>query len=146
MRNLRRLANFWILILFIAACGGNPASPSGTGAPVILTSTTLLADITRNIAGDRQAVVALLPIGADPHSYQPTPQDAAKIEHSKLLIINGANYEHFLGPLLDATRAGGEREVVEASAGVNLRKDAQGNPDPHIWLDQIGRASCRERV
>jgi len=133
LRNLRRLVNLWILILFISACGGKPASPSGTSAPVILTSTTVLADITRNIAGDRLAVASLLPIGADPHSYQPTPQDVTKIEHSKLLIVNGAEYEHFLGPLLE--NAGGEREVVEASAGVNLRKDAQGNPDPHVWLD-----------
>jgi len=130
---LRRLANVWILILFISACGGKPASVSGTAAPVILTSTTFLADVTRNIAGDRQAVGSLLPIGADPHSYQPTPQDVTKLEHSKVLIINGAGYEHFLGPLLQ--NAGGAREVVEASAGINPRKDAQGNPDPHVWLD-----------
>jgi len=57
-------------------------------------------DITRNVAGDRFAVTSLLPIGADPHSYQPTPQDVTKISQSKLLIINGAGYEHFLEPLM----------------------------------------------
>jgi len=133
LSNLRRPTLIWILILFLSACGGSPASDSGITDPVILTSTTFLADITHNIAGDRQAVASLLPIGADPHSYQPTPQDVTKIEHGKLLIINGAGYEHFLGPLLKNT--GGTREVIEASAGINLRRDAQGGTDPHVWLD-----------
>ena len=124
-----------ILALAITACEREPASSSGTTAPVILTSTTFLTDITRNVAGDRLVVESLLPIGADPHSYQPTPQDVAKIEQSKLLIINGAEYEHFLEPLLE--NAGGEREVIEASAGINPREEAgaEHGVDPHMWLD-----------
>src|SRR5687768_11069309 len=121
----------------LTACGGNSSSPeaSGTTAPVVLTSATFLADITRNVAGERLAVESLLPAGADPHSYQPTPRDVTKIVQSKLLIINGAEYEHFLEPLLE--NAEGEREVVEASAGLSPRTDA-GNEhgvDPHLWLD-----------
>ena len=90
-----------ILLSSLTACGGGPASPSETSASVILTSTSFLADITRNIAGDRVSVTSLLPVGADPHSYQPSPQDVTKIAQSKLLIINGADYEHFLEPILD---------------------------------------------
>jgi ABC-type Zn uptake system ZnuABC Zn-binding protein ZnuA len=141
---VRRIAFLWILILLTTACGSNPASPSGTADPVILASTTFLTDITRNVAGDGQLVGSLLPIGADPHSYQPTPQDVAKIEHSKLLITNGANYEHFLGSLLE--NAGGQREVVEASAGINPRKDAQGSADPHLWLDPNNVISYVENI
>jgi len=121
-----------VLALILTACGGGSASPSGTTDSVILTSTSFLADITRNIAGDRVSVASLLPVGTDPHSYQPTPQDVTKIEQSKLLIINGAEYEHFLEPLLE--NAGGEREVIEASAGINPRAEA-GSVDPHLWLD-----------
>ena len=100
-----------------------------------MASATFLADIARNIAGDRVKVESLLPVGADPHSYQPTPQDVAKIEQSKLLIINGAEYEHFLESLLE--NAGGEREVIEASAGLSPRTDAESEHgiDPHLWLD-----------
>jgi ABC-type Zn uptake system ZnuABC Zn-binding protein ZnuA len=121
----------------LVACSGNSASPkaSETTAPVVLTSTTFLADIARNVAGERVEVESLLPVGADPHSYQPTPQDVAKIEQSKLLIINGAEYEDFLEPLLE--NAGGEREVIEASAGLSPRTDAESEHgiDPHLWLD-----------
>jgi len=129
---MRHFSILLILLFTLTACGGQPASPSGTAAPVILTSTSFLADITRNIAGDRQTVTSLLPIGADPHSYQPTPQDVTKIAQSKMLIINGADYEHFLEPLL--ANAGGAQNVIEAAAGINPRKDA-GSVDPHMWLD-----------
>ncbi|HKY56301.1 MAG TPA: metal ABC transporter substrate-binding protein [Anaerolineales bacterium] len=125
-----------IIVLLITSCGGRSDSPSGTAAPGILTSTTFLADITQNIAGDRVKVESLLPVGSDPHSYQPTPQDVTKIAQSKVLIINGAEYEHFLEGLLE--NAGGEREVIEASAGIGPRTDAgdeHGGTDPHLWLD-----------
>lgn len=132
----RLITIVWILGLALTACGGRPVdSARGEPAPVILASTTFLADITRNVAGDRLPVESLLPVGADPHSYEPTPQDVAKIEQSKLLILNGAEYEHFLEDLLE--NAGGEREVVEASAGLSLRTDPEGEHgvDPHLWLD-----------
>lgn len=125
-----------LIVLIITSCGGRSESSSGGTAPVILTSTTFLADIAQNIAGDRIKVESLLPVGSDPHSYQPTPQDVTKIAQSKLLIINGAEYEHFLEGLLE--NAGGEREVIEASAGISPREDAEsehGGTDPHLWLD-----------
>ena len=130
---MKRLIIFLIIVVFVAGC--NPASPSPVPSPVILTSTTILADITRNIAGDRVTVESILPIGADPHSYQPTPRDMARIADSELLIVNGAEYEHFLESLLD--NAGGERIVVEASAGISPREEAESEHgvDPHMWLD-----------
>ena len=120
-----------LLLVIVTACA--PSDPQTD--IVILTSTTLLADLTRNIAGKRLAVDSLLPVGADPHSYQPVPQDAAKISKSKVLIINGADYEHFLEALLE--NAGGERQIIEASSGLKLRTEAENEEsvDPHLWLD-----------
>jgi len=125
-----------ILLLFIIATACTPSASSDPQTDiVILTSTTLLADLTRNIAGERLAVDSLLPVGTDPHSYQPVPRDAAKISKSKVLIINGADYEHFLEALLE--NAAGEREIIEASAGLKLRTDTESEHgvDPHLWLD-----------
>jgi ABC-type Zn uptake system ZnuABC Zn-binding protein ZnuA len=122
-----------VFMLLIAGC--TPASSSPTPSSAILTSTTFLADIARNVAGDRLPVESLLPVGADPHAYQPTPQDAARIADSKLLIVNGAEYEHFIESLLE--NAGGDGKIVEASAGISPREDADGEHgvDPHMWLD-----------
>lgn len=124
-----------LTVLSISSCGGKAASSLATVDSSVLTSATFLADITRNIAGKHLAVESLPPTGADPHSYQPTPRDVTKIVQSKLLIINGAEYEHFLEPLLE--NAEGGREIVEASAGLSPRTDAQSEHgvDPHLWLD-----------
>ena len=136
MNTLRLL----LLILFgltLFACGLQPdaRNTSHTVVSDLLTTTTILADITRNIAGDRLAVGAILPVGSDPHSYQPTPQDVARLSDSKVLIINGAEYEHFLEPLLE--NGDGERLLIEASTGLRFRTDTESEHrvDPHLWLD-----------
>lgn len=119
--------------LFLASCGSAPKSNDNTLK--VLASTTFLADITKNIAGDRAQVESLLPIGADPHSYQAAPADVAKISDSDLLILNGLEYENFIMPLLE--NIGAKKMIVEATSGLSPRKDA-GNEqgvDPHMWLD-----------
>ena len=135
---MRRIFNLLISILtltalFLTACGPAPTN-SGSGLRV-LASTTFLADITRNIAGDRAHADSLLPFGADPHAYQAAPADVARIAESELLIINGLEYERFIEPLLK--NAGGDRLIVEATAGLHPREDEGGGQgvDPHMWLD-----------
>jgi ABC-type Zn uptake system ZnuABC Zn-binding protein ZnuA len=130
----RLLCTFFFMFLF-SACTGQPASGPGQTAPVILTSTPLLADVTRAVAGERVRVESLLGVGVDPHSYQPTPQDVARISESRLIIVNGVEYEHFLESLFES--AGGERTIVEASTGIVPREEAESEHrlDPHLWLD-----------
>ena len=107
-------------------------SCSGGTTPDVLTTTTILADVARNVAGDLLTVGSLLPTGADPHSYQPVPQDATKIDQSKVLIVHGGGYESFLDALLE--NGGGPNKLIEASTGVRFLSDEQGT-DPHVWLD-----------
>jgi ABC-type Zn uptake system ZnuABC Zn-binding protein ZnuA len=133
MRGSMNILTF--IILLASACAPLASQPGPTTGPVVLTSTTFLADMTRNVAGDRLQVDSLLPTGADPHGYQPTPSDVAKISKSTVLIVNGLGYEQFLNTLLD--NAGGKRDVMEATAGISPRKDAglEHGVDPHMWLD-----------
>jgi len=129
---IRRSLLLVLLAIVLSSCEGIPASNAGKASPVILTSTPILADVTRNIAGDRLQVESLLPTGSDPHSYQPTPRDAAKVSDGNLIVVNGAGYEQFLKSLLG--NAGGKTTVVEASAGVHPHEEA-GAVDPHMWMD-----------
>jgi len=106
---------------------------------------SFLADIAQNVAGDRLKVASLIPLGTDPHAFEPTPADVAKVTNSDLLIANGAGLEGFLDPMLK--NPGGVRLTVEASAGLTGREihageeaeDAKGEHDhegdPHFWLD-----------
>jgi len=128
-----------IVILLLSGCGRPSAREVAPGtAPTIIATTTFLADIAANVAGDRLRVDSLLPFGADPHSYQPIPADAVKISKSNVLIVNGLDYEHFLTSLL--VNVGGQRVLITASDGLEPRKmEAEGEKiiDPHMWLDPI---------
>jgi ABC-type Zn uptake system ZnuABC Zn-binding protein ZnuA len=144
--------------LTLAACHA-PANPSAgpalQGVPKVLAAETFLADIAQNVAGDRLKVDALMPIGVDPHSFEPTPADVRKVADSQVLIVNGAGVEAFLAKLLQ--NAGGERRVIEASAGLSGRTphegeavetDTAGQPetDPHFWLDPVSVIQYVENI
>ena len=124
-----------LLLLIATACTPAASSADNKSGPVILASTTFLADIAQNVTGERVQIQSLLPIGVDPHAYQPSPADVAKIAESNILIVNGLEYEHFLEALLE--NAGGERMVIETSAGLRPREDPEleRGVDPHMWLD-----------
>ena len=144
-RLLNTIASLGVLTaIFLTSCA-IPAQPEAD-ALKILASTSFLADITRNVAGDRAQVESLLPVGADPHAYQTTPSDLVKISESSVLILNGLEYEHFVESLLE--NAGGERLVVTASEGLEPHQiegqegDAEDEHsyetgDPHMWLDPV---------
>jgi len=124
-----------IAALLLPAC--EPPSPAPSTGPVVLTSTSILADIARNVAGDRVEVASLLPLGADPHEFQSSPADVQRIAESRAIIINGLGYEGFIQPLLES--AGGEHRIITASDGLQPLETA-GVPggtaaDPHMWLD-----------
>jgi ABC-type Zn uptake system ZnuABC Zn-binding protein ZnuA len=121
-----------MLVIFLA---GALSSCLGSPPPDLLTTTTILADITRHVAGDQLVTESLLPFGADPHSYQPVPQDTKKINQSKVIIVNGADYERSLQSLID--NAGAKKEVIEASSNLRLitNPDNDQEVDPHLWLD-----------
>jgi zinc/manganese transport system substrate-binding protein len=129
-----------ILTFLLSACGTSAPQAQQAGLNV-LASTTFLADIAQNIAGERVQVVSLLPVGADPHAYQAAPSDVAKIAKSTVLIVNGLEYEHFLGPLVE--NAGGQRLVITASDGLKPNQmESEETPgqmvgDPHMWLDPV---------
>jgi ABC-type Zn uptake system ZnuABC Zn-binding protein ZnuA len=141
---IRKLIPVLILgCLLLTACGGSSPAAS-TGALKVLASTSFLADIAGNVAGDGFQVDSLLPVGADPHAYEATPADVVKISESNVLILNGLEYEHFIESLLE--NADGERLVIVASTGLepheadehaNEAEAEQGHEavDPHLWLD-----------
>lgn len=144
---MRRLIPVLILAsLFLTACGNSAPSNSVSGLQVVA-STSILADMVQNVAGQNASVAALLPVGADPHAYEATPADIVKVSESNVLVINGLEYEGFIESLLES--ADGERLMIVASNGLEPRiaedagDEAEGEQghavagDPHMWLDPI---------
>ncbi|MFA4965013.1 MAG: metal ABC transporter substrate-binding protein [Thermoleophilia bacterium] len=126
------------LLLAAAGCGAGGGTAGGTLDVVAVES--FLADIAQNVAGQRADVRTLVPLGTDPHSFEPTPREVGEAATADLLIVNGGGLE---GPLLDTLAgAGGEATLVDASAGLSSRTPQPGEPplaageqDPHFWLD-----------
>lgn len=103
--------------------------------PKVVTTTTILYDITKNLAGDRLEVICLMPVGGDPHIYEPTPADAQKVAKADLIIKNGLYLEGWLNKLISS--ANPDAASIEAAEGIEAIKSESlhGSPDPHAWMD-----------
>jgi zinc/manganese transport system substrate-binding protein len=126
---MRRL--IWLLCCaFIAAT--HPARAEGR-LPVVA-SFSILADLVRNVGGDRIDVTVLVGPDGDAHVYEPAPADAKKIAASRLVFVNGFGLEGWLPRLVQA--AGGKATVVTATNGIApLRKGSDA--DPHAWQSVV---------
>ena len=89
------------------------------GLPKVLAVESFLADITKNIAGSRLEIETLMPLGLDPHSFEPSPGDVAKIAESDILIINGSGVEEWLNDII--TGANEKIIIVDCSKGLKNR-------------------------
>ena len=110
----------------------------------VVATTTIVADIVDQVGGDAINLVTLLPVGADPHTFDPTPQDIAAIADARVVFANGAGLEEFLEPLIESAGAAGK--VVYVSDGIeylqfngasepDTHTSQQDNVDPHTWTD-----------
>jgi zinc/manganese transport system substrate-binding protein len=108
----------------------------------VVTSFSILADLTKNVGGDRVDVSALVGPGGDAHVYTPTPTDARDVAAAKLVIVNGLGFEGWLARLVKS--AGNKATVVTATKGITPRKekaaahghkhsDDHSDADPHAW-------------
>lgn len=129
------VATAMVVLAALAACqpAAAPAPASSqdaaTAAPAtpqlsVLAAESFIADMAQNVAGDRLSVQTLMPLGLDPHAFEPTPQDVARVADSQVLIVNGGGFEEWLQEVLD--NAGGQRQVIEASAGLASRAAREG--------------------
>jgi anchored repeat ABC transporter substrate-binding protein len=75
-----------VLVLALAGCSA--AATSGGGRVKVVTTTEILADLVRNVGGDRVEVSSIVPPGGDPHSYEPTPKDATRVADAGLTFTN----------------------------------------------------------
>jgi manganese/iron transport system substrate-binding protein len=109
----------------------------------VVATTNIVADVVQNVGGDLIDLKTLMPVGTDPHTFEPTPQDVAAVADAHVVFVNGAGLEIFLEHLMES--AGEGVTVVPVSYGLELRQfeHAQkqegdhhhGEFDPHTWFD-----------
>ena len=149
-------AHLWLAITLVVILALGACLPKGPGTPQatstletprlkqgeklrVVATTTIVGDVVRAIGGEAIDLTVLLPVGADPHTYEPIPQDMAAVAEAHVIFINGAGLEGFLERLL--RNAGGKAAVVSVSEGIQFRKleggARPGEIDPHVWFNPL---------
>ncbi len=125
-----------LFLLSFSGCGSKPGNNKGRF--LIITTTGMIADAVKNIAGDSAEVVSLMGPGVDPHLYKATHGDLEKLTEADVIFYNGLHLEGKMGEVLE--KLGRTKPVIAVSDGVpdSLLRTApgfQGAYDPHIWFD-----------
>lgn len=128
---MRKLLLLIPVILLFAACG----EQSENEKPVVVATTTIIADIADQLAGDKLDVRTIMPVGGDPHIYQPVPGDARLISNADLVLLNGLQLDVWIEQLVENAR--GDRPYVRVTEGIEPLRDPENHedPDPHVWFD-----------
>ncbi len=97
MKNIKILA-LTMFIVLLTACSNVSEGEAGNDKLKIVATYSIIADMTENIVGDKAEVYSMVPIGTDPHMYDPLPKDTSKVSSADLVFYNGLNLE--TGPSL----------------------------------------------
>ena len=104
-----------------------------------MATTTQVADLVRQVGGDRVSVDGMLRPNADPHEYEPRPSDVADVARAELVFRSGGDVDDWLGDVISG--AGGDAEVVTLIDSVHRIDD-----DPHWWQDPRNAELAMETI
>ena len=131
-----------VLLLAFIFVFASPAFVSAAQQRVkVVASIPPLADFARQVGGDKVDVALLLPPGASPHTFEPSPRVMQEIASARIFIKIGAGLEFWADKLIAA--ANRNILLVDCSEGVDLIRDAAHDhgglhgADPHYWLDPV---------
>ena len=113
----------------------NPENPDPGDKKVILTTFTVLADMTQNVAGDKAIVESISKPGAEIHGYEVTPSDLERGQNADLILENGLNLERWAERFYNSFPQVSHVTLSEGFEPIPITEDAyQGKPNPHAWM------------
>ncbi|MBO2535771.1 metal ABC transporter substrate-binding lipoprotein [Rummeliibacillus suwonensis] len=134
-------------LFLLAGCGtkdGKSANDSSKNGKLnVVVTNSILWDMTRNIAGDKINLHSIVPVGKDPHEYEPLPEDIQKSTDADLIFFNGLNLETggnaWFTKLMENANKKENKDYYAVSEGVEALhlegKGEEGKEDPHAWLN-----------
>lgn len=140
---MKRVLVLILLTSFLlAACKTSPgesAGPIGDRTIRVVTTTGMIADVVKNVGGDRVSVEALMGPGVDPHLYKASEGDVIRLQEADVIFYNGLHLEAQMGKVLERLNEFGKRTVaVTDKIDRSLLESPPafaGNYDPHVWFD-----------
>lgn len=136
-RSIAALAAAVAAVMLFAGCATPSEKKTADDRPVVLTTFTVLADIAQNVAGEHLTVESITKVGAEIHSYEPTPGDIRKAANADLILDNGLNLEAWFEQFVESLDV--SHVVVSDDVKVmDITEDAYaGKPNPHAWMSPL---------
>jgi manganese/zinc/iron transport system substrate-binding protein len=149
--------SYWGLFLALIAlllgfgCGGNSSSERAAGETYKVVATIgMIADVVRNIAGEKASVVNIIGEGVDPHLYNPTRSDVVALTQADVIFCNGLLLEGRMNDVLGQLQRRGRpvhavAEGMLRREGYIMQEEGEGY-DPHVWMDVRGWIGVAEII
>jgi zinc transport system substrate-binding protein len=164
----RIIALILVLLCSFGSWGCNVSKGfADEGRMKIFTSFYPMYFLTQQIAGDKADVILMVPSGAEPHDWEPTPRLAAELQQASMLVYNGAGMETWIEKIVNSIDTDRIR-IVEASEGIKLSKHTEdehqeheqqehgqheheehnhaGEYDPHVWVSPLRAKQQAENI
>lgn len=150
MNSMKKLLVAALVVLGIAGCAtGKENSSQTTSATAeskklqVVTTNSIIYDMTKNIAGDLVDLHSIVPVGQDPHEYEPLPEDVQKVQKADLIFYNGINLENgedaWFAKMVKNAKKEANKDYFAVSDGVQViyleGENEAGKEDPHAWLN-----------
>lgn len=134
----------WIFLVLALAAAGRAAALN------VVSTTSMVTDLVKQVGGDRVVVEGLMGPGVDPHLYKATASDVMKLSHATVIFYNGLVLEGKMTDLF-TRMARTKKHVYALSDALPLERlleppEFAGHYDPHVWLDVSLWARCTESV
>ena len=144
MKKCRFLVLLLLAFVGLAACSSQKSSTDSSSSKLnVVATNSIIADITKNIAGDKINLHSIVPVGQDPHEYEPLPEDVKKTSKADLIFYNGINLETggnaWFTKLVENAQKKENKDYYAVSDGVEViyleGQNEKGKEDPHAWLN-----------
>ncbi|MGB3180313.1 MAG: zinc ABC transporter substrate-binding protein [Cyclobacteriaceae bacterium] len=135
---LKFLAPLLFIAILLSGCSGEQEEDTPNGKLKIVTTTGMIADVLREVAGDSAVVTEIMGPGVDPHVYKASQGDLKKLTGADIIFYNGLHLEGKMGEVLE--KLGRQKAVFAVGESIDTTRllhapGFQDAFDPHIWFD-----------
>ena len=144
--------SFLLLFFFLAVLGCRSNTETTRSKPLIVATTSILADGIQKLVGDQADVVSLMPPGVDPHLYKASVRDLDLLTQADLVVYHGLYLEGKMTEIFEKLAL--SQPLIDVSQGIPHEKLIRTGPeahsvDPHVWFDispGVTRKELTDRV
>lgn len=100
----------------------------------VVASASIFQDMAAHIGGDKIEAYSIVPIGGDPHLYEPKPSDATLVKSADLILVNGLTFEGWIAKLIANSGANTKPDTITAGVEALKSEKYKNASDPHAWM------------